>query len=478
MGALRKYLSGYLKIPRLITVVTFFLAAISFQARSETAPSISPAQTVPTTGGWYQTIGHPLFPGYSTGQQVCDALALKDNEYFKTDFVYYFRPAASGYGGTCIRNQCCGGFDIMAWPYFTHMCPPGYNSPNSGFTIYPETCVVNASAINQCPAVAAGETPYTLDPGGQTCSRPDQCLPPNSINQNTGKCEPPENYTITLIPERPSTEPSTALGFTVQVTKQNNQSPGQPVTIHLALTVNPTSGGHPHGGSERPRGGLNNTTCTSDAPCIDVSTSAQNTGTSGFTFHPTDASGTHTITPSCDRCSGKAVNVDVKMDGLHTITAKPWLYAFVGGEPDKQHHDSHYLTDNAFKQLTVLAMNYHFLYPNDPILHLNDASLVWGGLFDKDGDWDTPHEKHRRGVVIDIRANQINEQTSSNPGSSIPDRLFTDFIDLAGGTKIELNSRVISAKAKLHCSEGFDPATNCVGDINRHFHVRLLGVEQ
>ena len=26
-----------------------------------------------------------------------------------------------------------------------------------------------------CPAVAAGETPFTLDPGGQTCSRPDPC---------------------------------------------------------------------------------------------------------------------------------------------------------------------------------------------------------------------------------------------------------------------------------------------------------------
>ena len=142
----------------------------------------------------------------------------------------------------------------------------------------------------------------------------------------------------------------------------------------------------------------------------------------------------------------------------------------VGGEADKQHHDNHYLTNSAFNQLVVLAINYHFLYPNEPVLHLNDASLVWGGLFDKDGDWDTSHEKHRRGVVIDIRANMA-------PGN-IPESLFTDFKTLAAKTQTTLAGRVISANAKLHCSDGFDPKNNCVGDNNRHFHVILLGVDQ
>jgi len=32
-----------------------------------------------------------------------------------------------------------------------------------------------------CPAVAAGETPYTPDPGGLTCSRPDQCTAIDAI---------------------------------------------------------------------------------------------------------------------------------------------------------------------------------------------------------------------------------------------------------------------------------------------------------
>ena len=102
---------------------------------------------------------------------------------------------------------------------------------------------------------------------------------------------------------------------------------------------------------------------------------------------------------------------------------------------------------------------------------INDASLEWGGLFDIDGDWDTSHKKHRRGVVIDIRAN--------TEVVNIPENLFDSFKNLAAKTKTIMAGRVISAIAKVHCSEGRDPSVdNCVGDDNRHFHVLLLGVDQ
>jgi len=35
-------------------------------------------------------------------------------------------------------------------------------------------------------------------------------------------------------------------------------------------------------------------------------------------------------------------------------------------------------------------------------LGVNDMSLVNGGLFDIDADWDTPHNLHRSGTSVDI----------------------------------------------------------------------------
>ncbi len=36
------------------------------------------------------------------------------------------------------------------------------------------------------------------------------------------------------------------------------------------------------------------------------------------------------------------------------------------------------------------------------IMRLNDMSLPWGGLFDIDIDWSTPHSLHRVGKSVDI----------------------------------------------------------------------------
>jgi hypothetical protein len=138
------------------------------------------------------------------------------------------------------------------------------------------------------------------------------------------------------------------------------------------------------------------------------------------------------------------------------------------------HLGNHYLTGDASIQLWRLAASFYNYQirkgvAKPTLLHLNDASLKWGGLFDRDGDWDTPHVRHRKGVVIDIRANT----TAGN----IPESMFNDFEQLADETK--LADGTTAANAELHCSRGRNPSVdNCVGDINRHYHVLLLGVDQ
>ncbi|WP_150102921.1 DUF3869 domain-containing protein [Sideroxydans lithotrophicus] len=240
------------------------------------------------------------------------------------------------------------------------------------------------------------------------------------------------------------------LPFIATVIDQNTgQPPTNPVQVHVSLKVDPTSGGHDHGDSTRPRGGIANVeSCSSDAECWSNPTV---NGTVAFNFNPTVASGTHTITATCDGCSNTAtVNVDVKVPNLWPIAASTY-YAFIGST--SEHSSNHYVVSEAQLQLWQLAKGFYDYQvltglASPTLLHLNDASLKWGGLFDKDGDWDTPHKEHRRGSVIDIRAN-------SNPGA-IPSSLIKNFI-------------------KIAANMGIDARLENIGDpVNQHFHTRLL----
>lgn len=320
-------------------------------------------------------------------------------------------------------------------------CPAQTTGPWYQYNWATELC---ERQVQQCTL------PTVLDTATNRCEQPKCSSPYILVN---GQCKLPETYTIKLTPDKVTIEPGQAYSFTVTVTNQDGSQPSTSVPVSVKVEVDATSGGHDgiHS-SSRPKGTVSPTT---GANSFNVS------------FASTQVSGTHTITATCDLCTNnpQTAKVEVKVDGLHAITAKPWIYAFVGGESDKAHHDNHYLTDNAFKQLAVLAINYHFLYPNDPLLHLNDASLVWGGKFDILGKWTGEHYEHDRGTVIDIRANTINEKNNSTPGSSIPERLFTDFENMAGK---------MGADAQLHCSSTRDPAIdNCANDDNRHYHVIL-----
>lgn len=82
---------------------------------------------------------------------------------------------------------------------------------------------------------------------------------------------------------------------------------------------------------------------------------------------------------------------------------------------------------------------------------------MWGGKFDVSGKWSGYHYEHDIGTVVDVRANT----TTGN----IPEANFTEFEKVAAQRR---------ANAELHCSPDRDPAIdNCVGDMNRHYHVIL-----
>ncbi len=242
-----------------------------------------------------------------------------------------------------------------------------------------------------------------------------------------------KRYSVTLTPDRPA-EPSQVLGFTVKVENQNHEPPKNPVTVHLALRVDDTSGGHDHGDNARPRGGIAELACDSDGECWSHETDG--TGAVVFNFNAPEASGTHTITATCEGCSNTATTtVDVKVKGIEPIPNFPY-YALVETNGDvigatDLHSNNHNLLPAAAGVLMRIAVNYHF-HPRlrvldwqtnrmvpPPLLHINDASLEWGGKFDIKGIWTGSHAEHKRGTSVDLRANE-------NVGA-IPPELFEEF---------------------------------------------------
>jgi hypothetical protein len=211
-------------------------------------------------------------------------------------------------------------------------------------------------------------------------------------------------------------------------------------------------------------------TCPSDNECWNNTTDVN--GQVVFNFNPTDASGKHTISATCDgngrSCTNTATaNVNVMVAGLWPILGSVY-YALTEDGSSKvigdngNHSGNHYLTTAASLQLWRLAAGFYDFQlrqgvAKPTILHLNDASLMWGGKFDVAGKWTGYHYEHNKGNVIDIRANTTT--------GYIPDASFTDFENTAAG---------MGADAQLHCSVDRDPAVdNCAGDTNRHYHVIL-----
>lgn len=224
---------------------------------------------------------------------------------------------------------------------------------------------------------------------------------------------------------------------------------GVPTSKEVVLTVkvDANTGGHNHVPS-RPDGSL-----------------SPRDGSSPLTFSfvaPLPA-GDHSITARCadNSCGLDTGKVWVGIHGLVNIPSSGFwnLYGDTGIHPA-----GHYLTGDAFGKLMDLAQLYTQVYfpLNTPVLQLNDASLVRGGVFDIDwvsrdaqGNiiarrtewWTPPHKEHQRGVVIDIQAN--------GSATAIPRRNFRDF---------EFLMRNRLGMTWLY--------------HDGHYHVRLLGVAQ
>jgi len=241
-----------------------------------------------------------------------------------------------------------------------------------------------------------------------------------------------------------------------QVVNPKTKLPKPGVQVRFSVDVVANTGGHDARHSAmRPKGKLldcrDNTTEVETTICI-----TQLDGRATVTFKAPIVSGTHTIIATCvsPACTSQASgHINVKVGGLKTIPTSPFYRQI--GQTDF-HLENNYLIPDAATILWRMAAAYHFEAQfkrngaSPPLLPLNDASLTWGGKFDIHGQWTTQggHSEHRRGTVIDIRANSA--------AGAISTQNFKKFISLA---------KFFGARAAVHLS----------GKATQHFHVRLLG---
>ena len=180
------------------------------------------------------------------------------------------------------------------------------------------------------------------------------------------------------------------------------------------------------------------------------------TGSNGFTFQssrrPTVA-GDHKIKATCTDITCSLQGPDTVWVGIKELIPLPNASTLrATSEPGPQTIlDNHYMAYGASIKLMQLADLYRRRFPGDPLLHVNDASLERGGLFDIDSNWS--HKQPRDINCIAVARKWISAQTrTSIPKDAIPVRNFEKFEE----TALE-----VGGEAEIHSP----------GGSNQHYHV-------
>jgi hypothetical protein len=104
------------------------------------------------------------------------------------------------------------------------------------------------------------------------------------------------------------------------------------------------------------------------------------------------------------------VNLIVKVPNLLNFTGAG-RYSLTGSKP--KHPDNHYIfNQNAMDTLIKAAEDFASVKWNKTgNMRINENSLKWGGLFDKDSNWKTPHNLHRIGRSVDVENIALKDTT-------------------------------------------------------------------
>lgn len=204
--------------------------------------------------------------------------------------------------------------------------------------------------------------------------------------------------------------------------EQNNPVPNFQFTMQAF--VRSYSGGHDHDG-DRPTGRF--ITKTNDT----VATFQDKTGTDGkatYKYLCSGIGGVDSIFVGGVRATDTASAVIiVKITDLQELTEGD-RYDLVGmygtGDVKSQHRTNHFGTPRLIQKLKALADSLH--KDSSYVMRVNDMSLIYGGPFDTENNWNTPHETHREGLNTDISYTATGDRR-------IPEQMFRKMTDNLNG---------------------------------------------
>jgi hypothetical protein len=436
--------------------------------------------TVTPTSGWCSNIYDPSTCIYATELEACAKLASMQTECkYSPHIVHYHGSEITG--DACFTNDSTGVVCFPVWSGLGWMGTRSICPARTTSTSPPCVCAdpyqpdaSGTSCVDNCPANMSGspcacDTGYVLNSDGPGCVQ--------------------EQYTISEPKDKsklPDIQPDSTSEVTVRVTSAQTNQPKQGAVVRFHIDADISSGGHAHGEEHgrRPRGTISSDNCVGESggmpDTYDCTTDPQ--GYTGFTFKAPAVSGSQSITATCisDACSGSVTsNIDVKVSGLVPIPASPFYEL---KEPDPNggmknigstatHKDNHYATPTAITGLGQLASVYFRIINPGQKLYINDASLPWGGLLDDNADWKPPHQGHRRGDAIDIRADSANKKPGEIPfdkfGSVQKQSASMHGID----AQIHCYKPLPSDKYQLVIARAANPAACNNYQRWRHFHI-------
>ena len=232
----------------------------------------------------------------------------------------------------------------------------------------------------------------------------------------------------------------------------------QPIP-NLKMTIEPVrvpnSGGHPEAKHASGR------STTKDGAYAQT---VGNTGSDGLQFRTTytsgEVAGEIEVKLTCFKPDGVTVwstgsvfiHVrigEMSIDELVSLPASDPTYVFEGNDASNIHQDSHYVRKETRPKVLRLA-DIFFAERNkgrvgDKImLRINDASLVWGGIFDDDGvattgNWRPPHGSHRVGEDFDVDNTLAQEGTGTVPnGPDWTEEDQTALVEIAKSSAVRL----------------------------------------
>ena len=88
---------------------------------------------------------------------------------------------------------------------------------------------------------------------------------------------------------------------------------------------------------------------------------------------------------------------------------------------------NHYGTEKLVVALPQLARDFLQTFPGVK-LGFNDMSLPWGGVFDLDTNWQSPHCGHRVGTSVDVRTNNLNKDQRKRLRTLLRERRFSIYV--------------------------------------------------